>query len=55
MAVEVKRGGRTAFTCGTCGLEIPAKTPHLRGSGKPFKRYHQGCFPIPGAETIKLQ
>ena len=44
MAVEVKRGGREAYTCTECGKQIPAKEKHWRTGGKPFKRYHTKCL-----------
>ena len=44
MAVEVKRGGREAYTCAECGKQIPPKETHWRMGGKPFKRYHTKCL-----------
>ena len=46
--VEVKKGGRVEYTCAGCQEVIKAKEPHLRGGGKPFKRYHKGCEPPKG-------
>jgi hypothetical protein len=41
--LEVKKGGHVSYTCDKCGKEIAKGEAHMRGGGKPFKRYHTAC------------